>query len=103
MWPRRCAVVVRVPETELRTLQSQHLASLAGLHLERGPLRIVVHRFDCLASPEDVAQVARAMDAAAASCFDVLLSGVLFRPSPKKARTVVAHVKHGKKQLQVSP
>ena len=101
MFPRRCVVAVRVPEAELRAVQSQHLAGLPGLRLETGPLRIELHRFDCLASAEDVRQVARAMDAAVAPCFDVLLSGLLFRPSPKKARMVVTAVKHGKKQLQV--
>ncbi len=101
MFRRRCVVAVRVPEEPIRSLQQQWLAGIEWMQLEKRTPRIEVRRFDCLSSEEDVALVKRAMDGAVGPRFDVSVSGLLFAPTPKKARSAVAGVKQGKRQLQV--
>ncbi len=94
-------MAVRVPEEPIRRLQQERLAHLEWMQLDTKAPRIEVRRFDCLSSEDDVALVTRAMDRALGPRFDVSVSGLLFTPTPKKARCAVAGVKLGKRQLQV--
>ncbi len=99
---RRCVLGFQLPSNALEPLihlQQTKIAPLSqlvpGVSMSLiSPVHLVVKRFECL-SDSDVQFVTKALHGIVVpSAFDVVLSGLLFSPSAKKARQLVVPVKH---------